>query len=231
MVSLRLRQRKRIRIRRRDEPYWKVIRFDKADPDTNPGTLTPADDRTEADMPGPQRADAQRNRALVLRTAAAALAEGEELSLNAVAKRAGVGVGTVYRQFATPEALVLAVYAREADELVEAIPELLKRHEAPEAFRIWVTQNLVHYMATKRGLARALRVSGAEHDAVFDRMTQAVAVLLRAGVAAGAVRADVDARTVLRALSGLILLKSDGDRRAESAEVVDLLWQGMRSPQ
>ncbi|MDQ0778761.1 AcrR family transcriptional regulator [Streptomyces aurantiacus] len=179
-------------------------------------------------MPGPRRADAQRNRELILKTAVAALAEGEELSLNAVAKQAGVGVGTVYRQFPTPEALVLAVYASETDDLVEAVPALLEQHEAPDAFRIWVTEHLAHYMTTKRGLAQALRVSSEGHDWVFDRMAQALAELLQAGATSGAVRPDVDARSVLRALSGLILLKSDTDRRAESAKVVDLLWRGMR---
>jgi AcrR family transcriptional regulator len=179
-------------------------------------------------VPGQRRADAQRNRDRILETAVAALAEGEELSLNTIAKRTGVGVGTVYRQFPTPEALVLAVYENAVDDLVEVVPALLKHHEAPEAFRIWVTEHLAHYMATKRGLAQALRVSREGHDVAFDRMAQAVGDLIQANVETGAVRPDVDPRTVLRALSGLILLKSDGDRQAESVKLVDLLWQGMR---
>jgi AcrR family transcriptional regulator len=165
----------------------------------------------------------------ILATAGAALAEGEELSLNAVAERTGVGVGTVYRQFPTPEALVLAVYESEVDELVQVVPALLQRHEAPEAFRLWVTEHLARYMASKRGLARALRVTREGHDLAFDRMAGAVEHLVRADIEAGAVRADVDPSTVLRALSGLILLESDEDRQAASARLVDLLWQGMRS--
>ncbi|MTD58424.1 TetR/AcrR family transcriptional regulator [Amycolatopsis pithecellobii] len=181
-------------------------------------------------MPGQRRADAQRNRTRILETAVAALTEGEALSLNAVAKRAGVGVGTVYRQFPTPEALVLAVYEHEAQDLVDAVPALLRRYEPPDAFRVWVTEHLAHYMATKRGLARALQAAGNDgHDGVFDKIAQAVAGLIDANVTAGAIRADVEARTVLRALSGLIMLKSDGDRRTESVKLVDLLWQGMRN--
>ena len=179
-------------------------------------------------MPGQRRADAQRNRDRILQTAVAALADGEELSLNTIAKRTGVGVGTVYRQFPTPEALVLAVYENEVDELVEVVPALLRRHEPPRAFRIWVTEHLAHYMVTKRGFAHAVRVSRAGHDLAFDRMAGAVAELIQANVETGAVRPEVDPRTVLRALSGLILLESDGDRQAESVKLVDLLWQGMR---
>ncbi|MER6443274.1 TetR/AcrR family transcriptional regulator [Streptomyces sp. NPDC001185] len=160
----------------------------------------------------------------------AALTEDEELSLNAVAKRAGVGVGTVYRHFPTPEALVLAAYEHETKELVEVVPALLQRHEAPEAFRLWVTEHLAQYMTTKRGLARALQAAGSDdHAGVFDEIARAVAILIAANVTAGAIRADVEPRTVLRALSGLIMLKTDGDRRTESVKLVDLLWQGMQA--
>lgn len=180
-------------------------------------------------MPVGRRADAQRNRERILKTAVSALLDGEELSLNVIAKRAGVGVGTVYRQFPTPEALVLAVYASEADDLVDAIPALLEEHDPPQAFQIWVTEHLARYMTTKRGLAQALRVSSDGHEWLFDRMTRAVAELIAANVAIGAVRPGVDPRTVLRALSGLILLKSDDDRQAESVKMVELLWEGIRS--
>ncbi|MFJ9908281.1 hypothetical protein ACIRVK_36360 [Streptomyces sp. NPDC101152] len=78
--------------------------------------------------------------------------------------------------------------------------------------------------------SRALQAAGSDdHAGVFDEIARAVADLIEANVTAGAVRADVEARTVLRALSGLIIMKSDGDRRAESVKLVDLLWQGMQT--
>ncbi|MFG1609786.1 TetR/AcrR family transcriptional regulator [Actinoplanes sp. NPDC049265] len=181
-------------------------------------------------MPEQRRADAQRNRTRILETAVVALAEGDDLSLNAVARQAGVGVGTVYRQFPTPEALVLAVYEREVEDLVGVVPALLRRYQPAEAFRVWVTEHLANYMATKRGLARALRLAGSDdHDGIFDRITRAVTELVAANITAGTVRADIEARTVLRALHGLMLMKSDDARQAESVKLVDLLWEGMRT--
>src|SRR3954470_19122846 len=115
----------------------------------------------------PRRADTRRNNERILGVAAAALTGGGDLSFNAIAKAAGVGVGTVYRHFPTPEALVLAVYRREAEHLVDGVPALLGEHPPPEAFRVWVTDHLARYMMTKSGLAAALRPSPGSHEDVF----------------------------------------------------------------
>ena len=97
------------------------------------------------------------------------LAGSGEVSFNAIAKQAGVGVGTVYRHFPTPEALILAVYQREVRHLVEVVPSLLDSIPPEQAFRVWTTDHLAHYMMTKRGLATALR--GASAPAATCRRT------------------------------------------------------------
>jgi AcrR family transcriptional regulator len=111
----------------------------------------------------PRRADTRRNHERILAVAAESLSRSVELSFNAIAKQAGVGVGTVYRHFPTPEALILAVYQREVRHLADVVPRLLAAHPPEVAFRVWTTDRLAHYMMTKRGLADALRVETSAH--------------------------------------------------------------------
>ena len=89
-----------------------------------------------------RRADTRRNHERILAAAAESLVESDEVSFNAIAKKAEVGVGTVYRHFPTPEALILAVYQRELQHLVDVVPSLLEAHPPEEAFRIWTTDSL-----------------------------------------------------------------------------------------
>src|ERR1700750_2107280 len=99
------------------------------------------------------RADAARNRERVLEAAKEVFsAGGAEASLEAVARRAGVGIGTLYRHLPTREALYEAVYRREVEQLSE-LAEHLKAEPAPvEALRRWLRAN-VEFVATKRGMA------------------------------------------------------------------------------
>ena len=179
----------------------------------------------------PRRADTRRNHERILATAAKSLARSGEVSFNAIAKQAEVGVGTVYRHFPTPEALILAVYRREVSQLVDVVPMLLKKHAPEEAFRVWTTDHLAHYMMTKRGLADALRTATASRGQLpanaYEAMVGAVATLLKANVEAGTVRADLAPETVLRGLGGLLYLDPDGEWRRDVANLVDLLWHGM----
>lgn len=182
----------------------------------------------------PRRADTRRNHERILVAAAESLAGCGEISFNAIARRAEVGVGTVYRHFPTQEALILAVYEREVRHLVDVVPVLLRTHPPDEAFRIWTTDHLVHYMMTKRGLADALRAATASHGQFPAHaqlaMVDAVATLLKANVEAGTVRADLDPETVLRGLGGLLYLDPKGDWQAQTADLTDLLWRGMCAP-
>src|SRR5246500_3363242 len=102
------------------------------------------------------RADAVRNRERVLESAKAVFsAGGGDASLEAVAREAGVGIGTLYRHFPTREALYEAVYRREVEQLGE-MAEQLKDDAAPvDALRRWLRSN-VEFVATKKGMAAAL---------------------------------------------------------------------------
>ena len=89
------------------------------------------------------RADAQRNRERVLEAAKAVFgAGGPEASLEAVARKAGVGIGTLYRHFPTREALYAAVYRREVEQLGELAEELSGEAAPAEALRRWLRANI-----------------------------------------------------------------------------------------
>jgi AcrR family transcriptional regulator len=138
----------------------------------------------------------------------------------------------VYRHFPTPEALVLAVYQREVQHLVDVVPTLLREGSPQEAFRVWTTDHLARYMMTKRGLVEALRAAPSSHEDVarnaYEAIAGAVSTLLAANVEAGTVRADLGPETVLRGLSGLFHLDPHGDWRGQAEALGDLLWHGMR---
>jgi AcrR family transcriptional regulator len=177
-----------------------------------------------------RRADTRRNHERILIAAAKSLAGSDELSFNAIAKAAGVGVGTVYRHFPTPQALILAVYQREVRHLVEVVPSLLAEHTPEQAFRAWTTDYLAHYMMTKRGLVMALAATACQSELpaeAYEALKGAMSALLKANVDAGTVRADLDPETVLRGLYGLFHLDPAGDWRAETERLTDLLWRGM----
>src|SRR5438105_6792348 len=123
------------------------------------------------------RADAVRNRDRVLEAAKVVFsAGGADASLEAVARRAGVGIGTLYRHFPTREALFEAVYRREVEQLGELADQLKSEAEPVEALRRWLRSN-VEFVATKKGMsaALALAVHGSSELSAytFDRLTKA----------------------------------------------------------
>src|SRR6202012_3104129 len=112
-----------------------------------------------AKSPRKPRADAVRNRELVLEAAKAIFsAGGPDASLEAVAKRARVGIGTLYRHFPTREALFEAVYRREVQQLVELADQLQAEPDPVEALRRWMRSN-VEFVATKKGMSAALALA------------------------------------------------------------------------
>jgi AcrR family transcriptional regulator len=179
-----------------------------------------------------RRADTRRNHERILTAALQALTTSGDVSFNAIAKQAQVGVGTVYRHFPTPEALVLAVYQREVRHLVEVVPLLLRTENPERAFRTW-TGHLARYLMTKKGLAQALRTASTSREDLFAKAYQAmlgaVTTLLDANAAAGTIRASLDPATVLRALAGLMQLDPDDDWQTQTERLTDLLWTGMHA--
>ena len=189
-------------------------------------------EKPAAPAPKPLRADAQRNRDRLVEVAAQAFAEaGVDASLEEIAKRAGVGIGTLYRHFPTREHLVEVVYRREVEGLCQAADELAGLHPPDVALELWM-QRFVDYIATKRGLATSLRLLLTTNSTLFSdtsgRVSQALRGLVEAAVAAGTIRADVDASDVLHALGGIYSAPNTPDWRDRSGRLVKLLMDGLR---
>src|ERR1700716_1265888 len=178
------------------------------------------------------RADAVRNRERVLEAAKAVFsAGGPDASLEAVARRAGVGIGTLYRHFPTREALFEAVYRREVEQLVE-LAEQLESEAAPvDALRRWLRSN-VELVATKKGmiaaLALAVQSSSELYAYSFDRLTKAIGTLLDRAVAAGEIRADISPEDLLRALIGMCYLHDQPGWQSTVLRLMDVFIDGLR---
>jgi AcrR family transcriptional regulator len=180
------------------------------------------------------RADALRNRERVLEAAKAVFSVGgPDGSLEAVARHAGVGIGTLYRHFPTREALFEAVYRREVQQLVD-LAEQLKAEASPvEALRRWMHSN-VEFVFTKKGMSAALALAAHGTSelfvSTFDRLTGAVGELLHQAVEAGEIRADISPEDVLRALVGLCYTQDKPGWQVNVLRLVDVFVDGLCKP-
>jgi AcrR family transcriptional regulator len=177
----------------------------------------------------PLRADAQRNRDRLVEVAVVEFAQGAaDVPLETIAKRAGVGIGTLYRHFPTREALIEAAYRSELARLCDSAGALLADEPPDRALREWMDR-FVGYMATKRGMADALRAviasGGNPYAQSRGRLLAALSSLLDAGAKAGSIRPDGVGEDVLAALSGVTLSTSDP---AQAGRLLDLLMDGLR---
>jgi AcrR family transcriptional regulator len=203
-----------------------VVRRAVAAPDT---TAAEPVDSVSADRP--LRADAVRNRELLISAAAAAFAaHGAEAPLEDIARQAGVGIGTLYRHFPTRDSLVEAVYRHEVDVLVASADDLLETLPPDQALEEWM-QLFVRHVATKRGMLSVLKPMLSSNPSFFadtkGRATGAATKLLEAGVAAGTVRGDLDGADLLRAVGG-ICMSTEQERPDASDRLVGLLFDGLR---
>ena len=154
-----------------------------------------------------RRRDAQRNEQVILDAAAAVFVElGVQAPVRAVAERAGVGMGTLYRHFPTRADLVVAVYRHQVDAAAAAGPTLLRESPTPAAaMHAWV-RLFVEFLVTKHGLADALQGDterfAALHQLLTDRLVPACADLLAAAAPQGA---PVEAYALLRGFGNLCI--------------------------
>ena len=179
----------------------------------------------------PMRADARRNREALLQAAAELFAEeGTDVSLEAVAARAGVGIGTLYRNFPNRDSLVEAAYRTEVAHLCDAASELLASRPPDVALAEWMDR-FVTYAAAKRGMAGALQGGQRQdgpHSQTRGQITGAIGGLLEAGVEAGSLRADVEPEDVLRAM-GCIWNLGDGEGwRTQAETLIRIIVDGLR---
>lgn len=180
-------------------------------------------------MTTPRRADAAENRRRIIEAAREEITRDADVRLNAVAQRAGVGQGTLYRHFPTRADLLAEVYRAEVAELVTAAGVLLAEHGPVAALRGWFTR-VAEYAEVKRGVLAAVEaavgqdLSARSHGAVGDAIT----LLLDAGKATGELRPDVDARDVMILIGYLSRLDTaEFDTRAR--HLLDIVLDGLRT--
>lgn len=195
-------------------------------------TLSAATSPARSSDDRPLRADARRNRARLLEAASAAFAEhGTDASLEDVARRAGLGIGTLYRHFPTRDDLVEAVIHDEVDEIVASGAELLGADDPFAALRTWL-RAIVAHAAGYRGLASSLAAAADGESRLADacnrKAATAVALVERAR-RAGALRADAAVDDVLDLVSALAWVAEQG-RRHDVDRLLDLVLDGLRPP-
>nr|WP_306819910.1 TetR/AcrR family transcriptional regulator [Streptomyces sp. CA-210063] len=180
----------------------------------------------------PQRSDAQRNRERILRVALAELSRSADVPLSLIARKAGVGQATFYRNFPSREALVLEVHRQEVRQLVDSAAELLKTRKPDEALREWM-DDLARYATAKAGLADALRqataATGGPAKPGYPLLVAAIDLLLNANHEAGTIRPGVTADDFLLAIAGIWQIDPQGDWRSQADRLFDLIMRGLRT--
>lgn len=181
---------------------------------------------TQSERPA-RRADAELNRSRILDTARTSLAESGEASMQAIAKRAGIGPGTLYRHFPTREALVLEVHRHDVAELVESAPALVASHSPRVAMRLWLDR-LAQYGQIKKGLASAFHATQKQLAGEgYEPILGAITTLLDACKAIGETREDVEAEEVLLLVGFLWRIETDDSWAARTDRMLDLVMDGL----
>jgi len=185
----------------------------------------------DADHGPKMRADARRSRAKLLEAATTAFAEnGADAPLEDIARRAGVGIGTLYRHFPTRVDLQAAVYRSQVETVCAAADEYMVSTAPDQALAGWL-RAMVAYLSTKRGLSRALVDSlgkdsqlitscwAAMHDAAERLMTRAQD--------AGMLRDDIKPVDVLRLVHGVVIATEQAPE--ETDRLLGLMLDGLRA--
>lgn len=180
----------------------------------------------------PRRSDAQRNRERILEVALADLSRCADTPLSQIAKKAGVGQGTFYRNFPSREALVLEIYRHEMRQVADSAEHLLATRAPDEALRAWMDR-LAEFAMAKAGLADAIRqVTGAPGGPAKPSptpVTHAAELLLHANEEAGTIRPGITADDFLLAIAGLWQLTPQDDWRPRATRLLDLVMAGLRN--
>lgn len=179
----------------------------------------------------PRRTDATENRARIIAAARTVIADSDELRLNAVAKQAGVGQGTLYRHFPTRGDLLTEVYRHDVEELVAAAPALLAQHPPLEALSRWFDR-VADYAQVKRGVFAAVEVAVWQDLSAHSLgpIGEAITTLLDAGRLEGTLRPDIDARDVML-LIGYLTRIEQAEWEARAHHLLDIILNGLRRRQ
>jgi AcrR family transcriptional regulator len=191
---------------------------------------------TQAEPPArPMRADARRKREAILAAAVDVFAErGVEIPLDEVARRAEVGIATLYRHFPTREALITGAYLHEVGRLCDGVDAMLAEEPADRALIAWM-RNFIGYVIGKPGMALALKAivmntDAAGATAVHDQVYAALQRFLDAGRRDGIFVSGMTAEVLANALSGISLANTAAGREEQAAQIITLTVNGLRYP-
>ncbi|MFK4548313.1 AcrR family transcriptional regulator [Streptomyces tendae] len=177
------------------------------------------------------RADAQRNREHLIATAAEAFASGRTVSLDAIAKSAGVGSGTLYRHFPTREDLVEEIYRDQIRPLRDDAQALLATERPVQALHTWM-RNFAEWAGERRGICDALVAMSASGrfgtGPVCDEVQHILGMLLESGSEAGELRSDVDPVDVGGILAGVLSVAGAPEQRAQLDRMLTIVVDGLR---
>jgi AcrR family transcriptional regulator len=188
---------------------------------TNPNpTPTPTN-------PKPTRKDALGNRERILAAARDALAASSSASLTAIARQAGVGIGTLYRHFPTRESLIVELYRHDIQHLIDLAPALLQTQPPLAALRTWFAE-VARYGQLKYGAAEVIHAATSD-DEYYDPFVRAIDALLQAGAKDGSLKPGLDPEDVLMQLSVLWRIDPRRGGEARAARIVDLIVDGLRA--
>jgi AcrR family transcriptional regulator len=179
-----------------------------------------------------RRADASRNRDMLLAAATRAFASSDaEPSMRAIAREAGVGIATLYRHFPTRESLVDAVYHDQVERLTVGARELLAQYRPAEAMRRWMDL-FGDWLMTKHGMIGTLlaMIESGEIALAQTRaeLLEVITTILEAGRAAGDLRPDVTAEDIAASLLGIFTVAGKPGQRPQADRLLNLLMDGLR---
>ena len=187
----------------------------------------------EAGEPRPMRADAQRNYARLLDAASAAfVAHGaDDVSLEEIARLAGVGIGTLYRHFPTRQALLEAVYTDQVESLSARAEELRETESPADALADWM-RALVKFSSTKRSMTTALLATlGTDSELLSSCAKQikgAAEALLARAQQAGVVRPDANAMDLIRLVHAVNIATEKAPDPGQADRMLALILDGLR---
>jgi AcrR family transcriptional regulator len=178
-----------------------------------------------------QRSDAVQNRERIVSAARKLFSTGTSVSLEAIARSAEIGIGTLYRHFPTKDTLVEAVYRVELEGLETEAGELLSAHQGFEAMRLWLSRYAI-FVATKRAMYDATLISliprAGTSSETRVRMTQTIERFLIAGANDGTIRQHLQPDDVALGLSGAVLAATTSTDSDQIVRILDLLMNGLR---
>jgi AcrR family transcriptional regulator len=183
--------------------------------------------------PRKPRADAERNRLRLMEVAKQAFAESSgDVTFDEIAKRAGVGIGTLYRHFPTRDAMLQAVYRHEVEQLADTADTLLETMKPLDALRAWL-RLFADYIGTKKIIVSALNAAMSDTSTLFQysstQVREAAGRLIARAIESGDVHKDVQALDLLYAVFGFSNSNDQADWIPRAYRLIDILIAGLGS--